>query len=162
MYGSVLLVVRPAKQIVFREGVVVVSFLGEFKGWQGVSLGGVILGNERLEPVVGNELFMHEFGHCLQSRQSGYLYLFRYGIPSGLSVLNNSSLHHRHWVEQDASLRAFEWFKDQQADFRWPGDISPLVPGYIIEPQRWWEFIPPVFPLIPLLLSILKKKPKQE
>jgi hypothetical protein len=42
-------------------------------------------------------LIRHELGHTFQSRRSGPLYLFKYGIPSAMS---------QGWTEKDAEFRS--------------------------------------------------------
>ncbi len=66
-------------------------------GWRGsICLGEFILLHKHAGPLTK----MHEFGHTLQSRESGPLYLFFYGLPS---VLN----HAKTKSETDANRRAF-------------------------------------------------------
>lgn len=77
--------------------------------WGGVCFGSVILGDCRIAAVPGNALFMHEYGHSLQSRASGPIYLFRYGLPSVVSR-HGKGQHDQHPVERDANLRAFRHF----------------------------------------------------
>jgi hypothetical protein len=89
----------------------------------GISFGHYVLGNNiALNPYDKEHdtyLFAHEFGHTYQSRTSGLLYLFKYGIPS--AVWGDSS-------EADADWRAYQNFGF------WPH-------GYEREPNRikWWE-----------------------
>ena len=68
-----------------------------------------------------NKLYAHEYGHYLQSQSSGWIYLFKYGIPSLWSAIFNTkrqaygngdvSLHHLYWTEKDANGRAFKYYK---------------------------------------------------
>ena len=70
-------------------------------------MGSYITGNKDLKAEVGNSIFMHEYGHYLQSQDAGYHYLLNYGLPSLLSCGNN---HNNSSVEQDANARAYKHF----------------------------------------------------
>ncbi len=89
------------------EGVMIFVTKGR---WGGISLGNIIIGSEGLSPVVGNQLFMHEYGHSLQSRSFGILYLFIFGLPSLLSVVFRGSNHHHSFVEKSANKLAYDYF----------------------------------------------------
>lgn len=65
-------------------------------------------------------LYMHEYGHYLQSQEYGFGYLFSVGIPSiwDLKFGNGSNkdklgynLHRLRWFEIDANKRAFKHFE---------------------------------------------------
>ena len=65
-----------------------------------------------------NPLYMHEYGHYLQSQSSGFGYLFKYGIPSLMSAsisrkmnIAPFSTHRITTVEKDANKRAAQYFK---------------------------------------------------
>jgi RHS repeat-associated protein len=45
----------------------------------------------------------HEYGHYLQSRKSGFMYLFKYAIPS--------AFFNQEWTERDANLRSAKYFE---------------------------------------------------
>lgn len=130
------------------DGVVVIKGwkpLGA-KGWGGICFGTVILGDERIEAALNNPLYMHEFGHALQSRASGPLYLFKYGIPSLLSA-RGRGVHRLHPVERDANERACAYFSQQPGYAGWHEDFSPLPVSRRPLPLHWWEFLPPIFPV---------------
>ena len=62
-----------------------------------------------------DHLFVHEYGHYIQSQRHGPLYLFSVAIPSGLSALihnkTQGSINHRNrWFEADASYKGAEYF----------------------------------------------------
>lgn len=74
----------------------------------GVTFGSFILVNDMGGPVVEKmlvlgrqspllKLLRHEYGHYLQNRESGWLYLFKYGIPSAGMIV---------WPEKDAEFRS--------------------------------------------------------
>ena len=101
------------------EGVLVVTAKGR---WGGVSLGNYIIGSEQISPTVGNHLFMHEYGHSIQSRNVGPLYLLIFGIPSLASVLFRGSNHHESYVERYTNKLAYRYFKQKYSLDQW--DIS--------------------------------------
>lgn len=78
----------------------------------GITLGSYIIGNNKLRAEAGNYLFMHEYGHYLQSQDSGPFYLSNFGLPSIISTIN-SSRHGEHDAEQDANARAAKFFKNK-------------------------------------------------
>lgn len=62
-----------------------------------------------------DHLFVHEYGHYLQSQDFGGLYLPLIGIPSLQSAIidtkkNNAPEHGKRWFETDANRRAGEYF----------------------------------------------------
>jgi hypothetical protein len=102
---------------------------------QGITLGSYINGGGSIKAGTGNteghHLFMHEYGHYRQSQGFGPLYLFRFGIPSLISAAGDGK-HNLHPVEQDANVRAFNYFSNKygitEAD--WRNDINPKDMGY--------------------------------
>ena len=96
-------------------------------GRQGVTLGnyvnidmhGEINDNNFTNYVITNQLFMHEYGHYIQSQRWGLIYLFSIGLPSIISaslnkpLLNdpyNASTHDYFWTEYHANRNAAEYF----------------------------------------------------
>ena len=90
----------------------------------GVSLGsfininirGQIEGNFR-DYVLSNPLYMHEYGHYIDSQHLGLSYLTQIGIPSARSAKNNThnhetnlSSHKTFWAETRANRLAAEYF----------------------------------------------------
>ena len=72
------------------------------------------------EYVLSNPLYMHEYGHTIDSRAFGLSYLFAVGIPSIISAANSSqvsgepigvSTHDFYWTETRANKRAAKYFK---------------------------------------------------
>ena len=95
-----------------------------------VTLGNYINGSSNLSASPDNYLFQHEYGHYLQSKATGPLYLSRYAIPSGLNCLGNKNPDF-HPVEQDANIRAFKYFNNKIDGFSdWNFDRNPIV-GYL-------------------------------
>lgn len=119
---------------------------GEGKSWGAISLGSVVVGDERLRPGLPSALFMHEFGHVLQSRRSGPLYLWKYGLPSVVSASRKKD-HCFHPVEQDANLRARAYFADRHPEMDWPDTLHPIQEEAEILRAKWWEYLPGPFPL---------------
>lgn len=137
----------------FADGVVVIRAWRDNKCWGGISFGSLIIGDERIRAEVNNGLYMHEFGHALQSRLSGPIYLFKYGIPSVLSA-RGRGIHGDHPVERDANARAFTYFSQHPAFVDWPLTYNPLPTGGKRLLLHWWEFIPPIFPFRHLWLAL--------
>ncbi len=105
----------------------------------GVTFGSFILVNDMGGPVVDNilipgrqspllRLLRHEYGHYLQNRESGWLYLFKYGIPSAGMIV---------WPEKDAEFRSDKHLLIQNG-------TTPLFRSYGDTYQKikpaWWEF----------------------
>ena len=68
--------------------------------------------------VISDPLFMHEYGHTLDSRLFGISYLFVIGIPSIISAVNSTLLedggvttHDFRWYEMRANRHAAKYFK---------------------------------------------------
>jgi hypothetical protein len=62
-----------------------------------------------------DHLFVHEYGHYIQSQQHGPAYLLTVGIPSLQSAIlqtndPNTPRHHDRWFEADASYKAVAYF----------------------------------------------------
>lgn len=106
--------------------------------WGAFTLGNFILGGSDISADPKNSLFQHEYGHYLQSQESGPIYLFRYAIPSLISASKTEEKHPNHnhnffWTELDANQRAVRYFERKVSDFDidndWDIDRHPL-PGY--------------------------------
>lgn len=95
--------IRPIRAVKHIDGCTVLEG-GGIRG--SISFGTYILLYPGNTAAVGRLLFMHEYGHSLQSRRSGPLFLFIYGIPSLLTP-NDA------WMEQDANRRAAAYFSDK-------------------------------------------------
>ena len=94
---------------------------------EGVSLGNYIninisdeITGSFKDRVTTDPLFMHEFGHYLQSHRWGLAYLFGVGIPSLISAKNSTqvdgepigvSTHDFYWTEMKANNRAARYFR---------------------------------------------------
>jgi RHS repeat-associated protein len=102
----------------------------------GISLGNYININIRDEitgsfdeRVLSDPLFMHEYGHTIDSRLFGFSYLFAIGIPSIFSAnkaKNDPSYHHyEYWTETRANRRAEKYFK-KHFNINWNYPRYPL------------------------------------
>ena len=67
-----------------------------------------------------NPLYMHEYGHYLQSQSHGPIYLFSIGLPSVYSAITKDridgpplSTHAYAGVEMDANRRAAKYFGEK-------------------------------------------------
>jgi hypothetical protein len=71
--------------------------------------------------VLSNPMYMHEYGHTVDSRLFGISYLFAIGIPSAISAggsemisennPNNLYTHDVYWTEIRANKRAAKYFR---------------------------------------------------
>ena len=80
-------------------------------GW-GVSLGRYVFMDRRYRDTD----WKHEFGHCVQSKRLGPLYLIAIGIPS--AVFNNlwDRLFHKHWTPERRIKWYYSRYPEKQAD----------------------------------------------
>jgi hypothetical protein len=60
--------------------------------------------------VLSNPMYMHEYGHTIDSRNFGLSYLFAIGIPSLISAAGSGD-HSTYWTETRANERAAKYFK---------------------------------------------------
>jgi hypothetical protein len=115
---------RPVKTVNFFHGSTVLEGAG-IKG--SLCFGTYILLYP--ERKTGGGVCTHEYGHSLQSRVSGPLYILKYRIYSALR--NRVS-----WVEADANLRSARFFGPdtlfaRSAQWRMATDITD---------PKWWEY----------------------
>ena len=61
--------------------------------------------------VLSNPIYMHEYGHTIDSRAFGISYLFAIGIPSAVSEGKHDGTHHSYCTETRANTRASRYFK---------------------------------------------------
>lgn len=152
-YTCFIMAFFPIHEMACFDGVLVIKCRIGRDAWGGICFGSIILGDCRIAAEINNSLFMHEFGHTLQSRDVGPIYLFKYGIPSLLSAYGTGR-HACHPVEEDANQRAFEWFSQRDTFKNWENDFNPLPKDGVKMPIKWWEFLPPHFPLMHLYKAI--------
>lgn len=105
----------------------------------GVTLGNYINMNDKgkmphhgkkFDPTQDN-MYMHEYGHYLQSQSYGLIYLFNVGIPSLFSAMSEKELdngyttHDLRWYERDANKRASNYFNKHYGVI-WETDDYPI------------------------------------
>ena len=70
--------------------------------------------------VLSNPMYMHEYGHTIDSRKFGLSYLFAIGLPSLISAANSTQIHGEpigvethdfKWYEMRANRNASKYFK---------------------------------------------------
>lgn len=89
-------------------------------GRWGFTLGSYINSKNVLADPFTDELFRHEYGHTLQSRLIGPIYLFNAGLPSLLSATLDYDLdwfnhnHDRSWFETQANRMSFRYFSNHE------------------------------------------------
>lgn len=78
-----------------------------------------------------DQLYMHEYGHYLQSQEYGWGFLVSVGTRSIMSAMNSKSIpdvehttHSEKWYEIDASRRGKEYFQ-KYYDVSWDEDKNP-------------------------------------
>lgn len=76
----------------------------------GMTLGSYILGPPGFKPDFRDHLFVHEYGHYLQSKKLGLAYLFVVAKPSILSATFDGDNHGNRWYETHASKLAADYF----------------------------------------------------
>ncbi|MFT5227181.1 MAG: hypothetical protein ACI9EV_000307 [Urechidicola sp.] len=106
------------------EGVLVIVTKGR---WGAMSLGNIIIGSSSIAPIVGNQLFMHEYGHSIQSRSVGPIYLLIYGLPSLFSVIFHGTTHHKTYLERYANRLAYKHFNTKYLFEHWDVGNYPIV-----------------------------------
>lgn len=75
-----------------------------------------------------SSIFMHEYGHTIQSKRWGPLYLLSIGLPSFLSACFNGEEHNHSffYTEVFANRRALKHFSDLYGDIEWEYDNNPI------------------------------------
>ena len=115
-------------------GATTVTYYGD---WEAFAMGSYIHGGKELAADPKNSLFQHEYGHYLQSQEFGPFYLQRVGIPS---IMSKEKYHNFHNVEQDANIRALNYFMNKRGSLTlkdWKKQDNPIIgfdwidkPGY--------------------------------
>ncbi len=123
-------------------------------GW-GATLGPYINGVNISNDPYNDDLFRHEYGHTLQSRIFGPLYLSHIAGPSTMSSIIDrnvgwfptSHLHEDSWFETQANNLSFNYFTNQEPsvfDINQGGQPWTLADDYHLDyrPDWFWWFIP--------------------
>lgn len=101
----------------------------------GMTLGSFILG-KNLRATMDDWTFLHEYGHTLQSRNWGPLYIPVIALPSGLDYWPGSGAepwpdnpdfqkHNLRWYETGANKSAAKYFEKYYDDFEWDDSRNP-------------------------------------
>lgn len=85
------------------------------EGDRAITIGYMTAGPKGYKADWHDHLFVHEYGHYIQSQELGINYLFAVGIPSLQSAIlqtdnPNSPRHNTRWFEVDANRKAAEYF----------------------------------------------------
>lgn len=137
------------------HGVILIVCKNRFGGF---SLGPVIIGDSKLKADVNNGLFQHEFGHCIQSSKSGFIYLFKYALPSLISSIRyESDQHDKHKVEQNANTCSKKYFEKYGGDhFIWNHSYNPIYKEITPLELFWYDFLPGHFPVGHIFIAFKK------
>jgi hypothetical protein len=109
-----------------------------------ITLGNYIIGDNSISARVGNELFMHEYGHYIQSQNNGIFILLQVGIPSIISATFMSD-HRNSMPETSANYHAKKYFKENYNFQHWnnrrfpakdPTPFPTYTPSMDIRPVR--------------------------
>jgi hypothetical protein len=112
------------KSVKYYDGATVLRTKGH---WGAITIGSYIIGDNSIRAKINNPLFMHEYGHYLQSQSSGWFYLPRYGIPSFWNAATHGPNQHRKFsVEKDANLRAYSYFRTKRGFEGWDFYTHPI------------------------------------
>lgn len=91
------------------EGMVAVG--GVFKDGRAFTIGPYSFGPKGYKATWKDHLFVHEYGHYMQSQIIGLFFLPTIGAPSLASAMGiGGDDHHSRWFEVDASRRGAEYF----------------------------------------------------
>lgn len=78
------------------------------------TVGSYIIGPEGFKPDFRDHLFVHEYGHYIQSQRLGPFYLPLVALPSVTDYyLAGTSLHHTRWYEANASKLGANYFDSE-------------------------------------------------
>lgn len=107
--GHVLNILGQVDDVSHMDGMVALS--GITKKGGAFTIGHYSFGPDGYEATWKDHLFVHEYGHYLQSLDFGPFYIPFIGIPSLVSASGITGLDHNlHWYEVDASRRGARYF----------------------------------------------------
>ena len=118
----------------------------------GLTLGPYINSNRVVADPYTDDVFRHEYGHTLQSRLVGPLYLTSVAIPSGIGAFLDYKLHinnhDREWYETQANRMSERYFRNQD-----PGALDALPWDDNLYPRKYnptwyWIFAHPPIPFM--------------
>jgi len=93
-----------------------------------VSIGNVISGPPGFRPDFRDHLFVHEYGHYIQSQRLGNLYLSVVGLPSFTDIIGWPGRHDTRWYEASASRLGADYFDNSFGTGR--NDYVPNSPNH--------------------------------
>ena len=113
----------------YKAGATVSKMRGLFGAF---TLGSFVIGDRMISASPDNSIFQHEYGHYLQSQATGFLYLFKYAIPSLYSAaITNRNNYYGHMYskpEQDANKRALNYWTSTIKNYnKWNYDNNPIL-----------------------------------
>ena len=116
------------KSVGYYDGATVVESYSS--NWGAFTLGSYINGERGIEASLDNRLFLHEYGHYLQSQAMGWGYLGKVAIPSVISAAKSKIItgddisnpfdittHKVSKYERDANRRAAHYFAKKGVDW---------------------------------------------
>ncbi|MEC3882081.1 hypothetical protein, partial [Parapedobacter sp. 10938] len=132
-YAQFNITAGTATRVDYFGGATFTTTEGDNRHYDGVTLGRYIsirtpftINTSFNEYVRSTPLFMHEYGHVLDSRwASGPLYILQTAIPSLLTV--NSDNHNFHWHERKANILASQYFRYYYG-IDWDDEENPRFP----------------------------------
>jgi RHS repeat-associated protein len=117
----------------------------------GVTLGSYINSRNLVADPYTDQMFRHEYGHTLQSRIIGPMYLIHVGVPSFIgSLIQNEAGHSREWYETHANRLSLRYLQrhepnalvfDPTTGRGQPWDFNEDPTEY--NPNWYWFFAPP-------------------
>lgn len=108
-FGHFLNIIGQVDKVSHMDGMVALS--GITKKGAAFTIGHYSFGPAGYEATWKDHLFVHEYGHYLQSLDLGPFYVPIIGIPSLVSASGITGLDHNlHWYEVDASRRGARYF----------------------------------------------------
>ena len=113
------------KDYSFRDGTAVVCTGGN---WTAFTMGNFIIGGDGLAPEINNKTYQHEYGHYIQSQGLGPYYVMLIAIPSIMSKVTYKENHHFSPTEQDANIRAYNYFCTYYpGEIEWDFESNPIL-----------------------------------
>ena len=107
-FGDIQNMFGAVNNVTSRYGVTAID--SDWLNASAVTLGNYITGSRGFTANWRDHLFVHEYGHYVQSQIYGPIYLFGIGIPSGLDVLFDNLNHDNRWYESEASRMGGQYF----------------------------------------------------
>jgi RHS repeat-associated protein len=118
------------------------------------TIGSYIQGGPLLRADPNESYFQHEYGHYLQSRFVGPIYLGRYALPSLMSARKGGDwIHDNFEVEQDANIRALDYWNQTIDGYSGWKPNNPINSDSNRIYPDWYDY------LFPIASSFLFHKP---